>query len=395
MMASTPAPERRLGQEPAAARSSRAAPARERLLYLDNLRTSLTGLVICHHSAIALGGLGSWYWVLPPPPGSPAPAVLTLFAAVNQSFFMSLFFAISGYVTPVSYDAKGPGDFLGDRLARLGIPLLVYFFVLNPLLVYLVVWLQGRAPDGLLASLQRHYPTIVGTGPLWFVLALLVFAFVYAGLRVAAGRTRERTGTRPFPAPRQILGFVVAIGLVAFVVRLFFPTGWEILGLQLGYFPLYIAFFTFGVWAHGNGWLDRLDRAQARRWGRGAWLASVTFAAAVALGGGPDLVNGGVHLPALAYALWEPWLCVAISMSLLVRYRDRFATQGSLARRMSRSAYTAYIIHPFVVVCGTALVARIPLPPLLRFLILCALAVPATFALSDVIRRAPGLARIL
>ena len=188
---------------------------------------------------------------------------------------------------------------------------------------------------------------------------------------------------------------MVAIGLVTFVVRLFFPTGWEILGLQLGYFPLYIAFFTFGVWAHGNGWLDRLDRAQARRWGRGAWLASVAFAAAVALGGGPDHINGGVHLPALAYALWEPWLCVAISMSLLVWYRDRFATQGSLARRMSRSAYTAYIIHPFFVVCGTALVARIPLPPLLRFLVLCGFAVPATFALSDVIRRAPGLARIL
>ena len=243
--------------------------------------------------------------------------------------------------------------------------------------------------------MSQDYPHKVGTGPLWFVLALLVFGLVYAGLRVASGRERESTGTRPFPSPLRILGFVLAIGVVAFVVRLFFPTGWQILGLQLGYFPLYIAFFVFGVWAHGNGWLDRLDRSQARLWGRGARVASVVFLAAVFVGGGPDTVNGGLNLPALAYAMWEPWLCVAISLSLLVLFRERFAMQGGLGRRMARSAYTAYIIHPFFVVCGTALVAQLPIDPLFRFPILCALAVSSTFALSDVIRRAPGLARIL
>ncbi len=370
------------------------APARERLLYLDNLRTFLTGLVICHHSAVALGASGGWYYVLPPPPGSAAPAALTLFTAVNQAFFMSLFFAISGYVTPASYDAKGPWPFLRDRLARLGIPLVVYFFVLNPLLVFLVARLQGSV-DGPLAFVGQDYPSTVGTGPLWFVLALLVFGSIYAGLRVASGRERERTGTRPFPDTLTILGFVLAIGGLAFVVRLVFPTGWSILGLQLGYFPLYVAFFVFGVWAHGNGWLARLDRAQVRFWGRAARIASLAFLVAVFLGGGPDAVNGGWNLPALAYAMWEPWLCVAISLWLLVLFRERFATQGGLARRMARSAYTAYIIHPFPVVCGTALVARIPVDPLLRFPVLCVLAVSSTFALSDVIRRVPRLARIL
>jgi len=81
--------------EASVAARSVATPARERLLYLDNLRTFLTGLVICHHSAVAMGGAGGWYYVVPPPPGSPAPTVLTLFTAINQSFFMSLFFAIS------------------------------------------------------------------------------------------------------------------------------------------------------------------------------------------------------------------------------------------------------------------------------------------------------------
>ena len=372
-----------------------ATPVRERLLYLDNLRTFLTGLVICHHSAVAMGGPGGWYYVVPAPPGSPAPTVLTLFTAINQSFFMSLFFAISGYVTPASYDAKGPGLYLRDRLARLGIPLVVYFFVLNPVLVYLTARFTGRTGDGLIAFVTEDYRHTVGTGPLWFVLALLIFAFVYAGLRIAAGRARERTGTRPFPTSPQILGFVLAIGVVAFIVRLVFPTGWQILGLQLGYFPLYIAFFVFGIWAHGNGWLGQLDRSQTRLWGRRARIATVVFLVAVFAGGGPDTVNGGPNLPALAYAMWEPWLCVAISLWLLVLFRERFATQGALAHRLARSAYTAYIIHPFLVIGGTALVARTPLDPLLRFVLLCVLAVSATFAVADVVRRAPGLARIL
>jgi Acyltransferase family len=381
--------------EASVAARSVATPARERLLYLDNLRTFLTGLVICHHSAVAMGGAGGWYYVVPPPPGSPAPTVLTLFTAINQSFFMSLFFAISGYVTPASYDAKGPGLYLRDRLARLGIPLVVYFFLLNPVLVYLTARFRGLTDEGLFAFVTRDYRHTVGTGPLWFVLALLIFAFVYAGLRIASGRAGEQTGTRPFPTSRQILGFVLAIGVVAFIVRLAFPTGWQILGLQLGYFPLYVAFFVFGIRAHGNGWLDHLDRSQARPWGRGARIATVAFLVAVFGGGGPDIVNGGANLPALAYAMWEPWLCVAISLWLLLLFRERFATQGALAHRLARSAYTAYIIHPFLVVGDTALVARTPLDPLLRFVVLCVLAVGATFAVADVIRRAPGLARIL
>jgi hypothetical protein len=180
--------------------------------------------------------------------------------------------------------------------------------VLNPVLVYLAARFLGLTGEGLFAFVTEDYRHTVGTGPLWFVLALLIFAFVYAGLRIASGRVREHTGTRPFPTSPQILGFVLAIGVVAFIVRLVFPTGWQILGLQLGYFPLYIAFFVFGVWAHGNGWLDQLDRSQTRLWGRRARIATVAFLVAVFAGGGPDLVNGGPHLP----ARW-PTRCGALS----------------------------------------------------------------------------------
>lgn len=46
---------------------------------------------------------------------------------------MGAFFLLAGYFIPGSYDRKGTGPFIKDRLIRLGIPMLVFYFVLNPL----------------------------------------------------------------------------------------------------------------------------------------------------------------------------------------------------------------------------------------------------------------------
>jgi hypothetical protein len=196
-----------------------------------------------------------------------------------------------------------------------------------------------------------------------------------------------------------VLGFVIAIGLVTFAVRMVFPTGWGILGLQLGFFPLYVSMFVFGVFAHGNGWLQDLGRAQADLWFRAALVAIVAMPAIILLGGGlsgsADAFKGGATWQALVYAMWEPVLCVGISMKLVLLFREQFAAQGKIARRLARSAYTAYIIHPVFVICGTALLAALPLGPLLQFFALGSLAVVSSFAVADAIRRAPGLDRIL
>lgn len=363
---------------------------------LDNLRTFLTALVICHHSAIAFGASGGWYFVVPPPPDSLAPLLLTIFTGVNQAFFMALFFAIAAHFTPPAFEAKGPWAFLRDRFARLGIPLVVYSFLLNPVVVYLAQRFQGHAQDGLFPFLAARGPSAFGTGPLWFVLALLLMSAGYVAFRMVRPGGAE---PRAFPDDRQILRFVVAIGLVAFVVRLAFPVGWAVLGLQLGYFPLYVAFFVFGARSARSGWLDAIDARRARPWLRASLAAIVAMPAVILLGGGlsgrtADF-TGGFAWQALAYALWEPLVCVGISLALLALFRRRFATATPFSMRMTRSAYTAYILHPFFVVPLTALIAGLPGGPLGHFVLLGASAVAASFMASDVVRRAPLLRRIL
>jgi peptidoglycan/LPS O-acetylase OafA/YrhL len=71
-----------------------------RLYFLDNLRIGLTILVIAHHVGQAYGPTGG-SWPIQEPARA---AVLGPFFTVNRSFFMSLFFLISGYLMVMSYD---------------------------------------------------------------------------------------------------------------------------------------------------------------------------------------------------------------------------------------------------------------------------------------------------
>ena len=75
---------------------------------------------------------------------------------------------------PGSLERKGPGRFLKDRLVRLGIPFVLYTFVVNPFLVMAVrTWGYGD---------PTPYGPRFGSGPLWFVQALF-FSLVYAAAR--------------------------------------------------------------------------------------------------------------------------------------------------------------------------------------------------------------------
>ena len=97
------------------------------------------------------------------------------------------FFLLSSYFTPGSYDRKGFGPYLADRLKRLGIPLLFYHAVINPLLDYAYRVHAGyRGPFRQFLSAYLAELDSVGQGPVWFVGALLVFSVLYALWRLLA-----------------------------------------------------------------------------------------------------------------------------------------------------------------------------------------------------------------
>ena len=364
--------------------------------FIDRLRVVLTALVILHHTAITYGGSGGWFYREVKDGSTPSSLLLTVFCAVNQSFFMGMFFLLAGYFTPAALQRKGTRRFLQERLVRLGIPLLVFGFLLGPLAVVLAT-LPAAGHMGQPLQLLRSAPTWV-IGPLWFAWALLLFA---------VGFTIWRRG-RPVPvvaADRSVpsslvwLGAALGVGLASLIVRQVVPVGETVLGLQLGYFASYVFLFVLGCRASQHRWLERVDRRQAAVWARVALCTLPLLFVAAALSGALDGravdFNGGLGLPAVVYAFWEPFVAWGVIASLLVVFRERFNAPSPAWQAWGAQAYGAFIVHAPIVVGASVALAGWPAQALVKFGVVGGVSVVASFALASLLLKVPGARRVL
>jgi glucan biosynthesis protein C len=374
-----------------------------RLYFIDNLRILLITQVMMLHLSISYGGEGSWYYK-----EGRADMLSTILLSWHngtvQAFSMGLFFLIAGYFTASSFDRKGPRRFLKDRLLRLGIPMLCFDLVIGPLMVYPLIksgaW-QSTTYRGYLAGYYSRFH--IGTGPLWFVEALLIFAIAYALWRVYVKKTAPAAQTDgSLPSSLTIAAFALALGVVSFVVRIWLPIGWAFgpLNLQFPFFPQYICMFIVGIVAYRRNWPVRIPDATGRLWLFVAIffvlvLVPVLFVTGGALNGDPTPFLGGLHWQCLAYAVWEQITGVAIIIALLYLFGKYLNRQGKPAQAASASAYTAYVIHAPVIILVAIAIRSISLYPLLKFALAVLIAVPLCFALSNVIRKLPLASRIL
>jgi glucan biosynthesis protein C len=379
-----------------------------RLAFVDNIRVFLTILVILHHMMITYSGTGRWYYN---EPGADAFTGFAggVFCSINQAYFMGLFLLISAYFVPGSYDRKGAGRFLKDRLVRLGIPLAVFSWVLHPLFVYAGLTMMLDLRISFWRFMTTEYLTtygqpLIGAGPLWFVEVLLIFSLLYVVWRlVFRSRPVQPVVDSRFPGNGSIAVFALLLGVAGFLVRLVFPMDeylFQPLNLQLGFFAQYIALFVVGLIAYRRNWLVSLPDKTGHFWlGVAAIfvLLGVGMQRAMATGAmSGTLKNGGWHWEALTYALWESFLCMSMCISAIYLFRRYLNGRGKLAGFLVPNAYTAYIIHALVITL-VALIAGdlLPIYPLLKWVVLSLVSVPLCFGLSSLIRKIPYTDRVL
>jgi len=373
-----------------------------RLLYVDNMRTFLTILVLLHHIMIVYAASGSW----PYTEGRQdlvTTIVGNIFCTINQAYFMGLFLLIAAYFVPGSYNRKGTVRFWKDRLVRLGIPLLIYSWLVHPLFYY---WFL-RATEGLHTSLWDFYPEyfsygyLIGVGPMWFVETLLIFTLFYAVWRkVARPRPMVQPVQASFPSNRTLALFALLMALASFIVRLKFPMDWNFkpMNLQLPYFAQYVAMFIAGLVAYRHNWLENIPARTARFW---LWVTGIVllmYVPGALLGGALESdqpFKGGWHWQTAFYDLWEAYLCVGLCIGLLYLFHRYANHQSSLTVFFSRSAYAAYIVQ-VPVITGVALLFRdFSYHPLLKFALAALVAVPVCFGIGALIRCLPYTDRVL
>jgi len=331
--------------------------------------------------------------------------VLLVFALVNQSWFMGALFLFSGYFAPGSFDWKGLGSFLKDRLLRLGIPLIIFIFVLGPI-SSIGFWQMPAELTGITSPLTwQAYPHMLGMGPLWFVAMLLIFDFGYAAWRMLTrNRMSYSMGKSSLPSYLLIGVFILALALVSYLLRIVVPIGKEVLDFPtLSYLPQYLSLFVLGIVASRHNWFRTLPSSMGvvgfvTALVAGVFLFPLAFSGhLLSLELTPALTNftGNGQWQSAVYALWDSIFAVGMCLGVITLFRHFFNEQGRFGRYLSQHSYTVYIIQSPIVVFIAVALKGIELENLLKFGMVAVIAVLTCFAVAYIVRKIPLASRIL
>jgi glucan biosynthesis protein C len=381
------------------------AVSSSRLYFIDYLRAGLVILVVLHHLAIVYGeGISFWY-VDPPMGESLFGLAMVIFVLMNQAWFMGALFLLAGYFTPGSFDRKGSGSFLKARLIRLGIPLLVWIFILNPfsnigLFLEPAVWV---AEPLTWQTYWQLYPEFIGLGVAWFLALLLIFDFGYAGWRWLT-KNRPSAPKHEYAPPSYLaIGlFILGLALVSYLMRIVIPLGRTVLDFPtLAYLPQYLSFFIVGMVASRRDWF----RTISDRMGKVGFITAVVATLLLfplpilgILGGTMRFLGNGSWTSAV-YALWDTTFAVGLCLASITFFRRYLNGKSNFGNFLSQQSYAVYVIHsPIIVVLayGFYLVsASWEIGYLVKFVVASLVVVPVCFIVAYLLRKIPGVSKVL
>ena len=249
----------------------RAAPkTKARNFSIDRTRTFLTLVVLIHHAVIPytfFGHTDPKFWI-----GFDCVVLAT------DSFFMAMFFFLSGLFVWTGLARKGPLNYLRDRLLRLGLPFVICALTLIPIAYYAIALRQ--APD--LSFIAFWWKTVtVGpwpSGPIWFLWVLFAFDLVASVLYSLSSRLLDpinRLSLRGRDRPAQFFAVLLAVTAALYIPgRIYFGAGsWFEFGpfsVQHGRVLLYATYFFFGAGIGAQN-LDRGLLSADSRLAKSSW----------------------------------------------------------------------------------------------------------------------------
>ena len=325
----------------------------KRIAYIDALRGLVMFTVVYQHIAGFMGGADGHECVI---------------NEVMVSYFLAIFFYISGYVLykkEIS-SIKGCIKLMGNKIKMLLIPLITFS------LIYSTIF----------------YPrTKVFAGEYWFLLVLLIFYFLYYFISAISYKKES------------VKWWLLCSFSIIFVICkiLYVGVQWEYYDrLYLGNIFIYFPFFVLGVLSRrfktykvailSNNCLNTIAIV--------VYVLSLIVVRNIDV---PDKILSGLRLIVMLYS------GSYIVLSLFYRYRDYFAENGNVSKAMQyigRHTLDIYMLHYFFIDFGGALAGKIHnlgyLP--LEFFgigILALMNIALSLVLSQCIRNSKFLAKYL
>ena len=376
--------------------------ARVRNLSLDRARTFLTLVVLLHHAVIPYTYFGhtdptSWIG-------------FDIVVLATDSFFMAMFFFLSGLFTWPGIARKAPSVFLRDRLLRLGLPFAIAAFTVIPLAYYAIALREN--PELTFAAFW--WKTVTAgpwpSGPIWFVWVLLAFDLTASLLyRVSAHLVDpgNRVSLRGFEQPAAFWLMLAVVTVIAYVPALvyFGANKWFEFGpfsVQASRILLYFAYFFIGV-SVGAANFDRGILGADGQLPKSRWLWVIATLIPYCLMWCMIYVkreilgNPGV-LPHWYQAIYGTFLVLfsaSILLAILAFFLHSKAPGPTLLDRMQADAYGMFLVHYPIALWIQYALYDYSLPAIVKAAIGFVLTVMLSWGLTAALRKIPGASHVL
>lgn len=347
----------------------------DRLHALDAVRAFALLLGVFFHAAIS--------FIIPYVPkdftwaiadNSPSIA-LTAFVGVSHVFRMSLFFFIAGFFAHLVYHRRGAAAFARDRAKRIGLPFVVGWMVMLPLLG--MIWVWGNQKAGLPPLPNDAIDLSQGKAPLshlWFLYYLLLIYVVAIGARHALIERIDPKGqlrARVDRAMRKMLDrrWAPVVYSLPLAIAAIFAPYWNAGGgmptPDKSFIPELIPLVGYGA-AFAVGWLFHRDlgllQVLTERIKSSLWLALASMilmsVTASVLGAAPTVLPALFRFLAALTATMLMWY---FNLALVGFALKKFANPSPGTRYVADASYWIYIAHLPVVCALQVWVAYWPL----------------------------------
>lgn len=380
-----------------------------RLDYLDAARSFALILGIIFHASLSFMPIFIGWAVMDISTNERVP----LFMLVSHSFRMALFFLVAGFFSHMTFQKLGLGGFLKSRLLRVGVPLVIGWFLLRPLLVS--GWIMGAESmrgevhigNALLEGLKRlgQLPNefLIGTH-LWFLYYLLLVCVMTLLLHYLIG-LHAPTKAKITPLIDYAINwlchsrFAILVLCVPTAASLWFMDHWGIDTPDKSLIPdipvtlLYCVFFLFG-------WLLQRQSSLINGFVSLGWSKFILCIVAVAITitlsgfetsrGHPQYIWLKICF-VVNYAIMM-WTLVSLTLGLCKRI---FTRPSQFVRYISDSSYWLYLIHLPLVIWLQIAFAELPSYWLIKLLCISAITIFVSILIYDGLVRSTFLGAVL
>lgn len=377
--------------------------ARGRNLALDRARTFLTVVVVIHHAVIPYTYFGhtdpkSWLG-------------FDMVVLATDSFFMAMFFFLSGLFVWPSLARRVPGVFTYDRLLRLGLPFVIAALTVIPIAYYALA--LREQPDLRFTTFWWNMVTVGPwpSGPVWFVWVLLLFDLAAGALFRISSHSLfwiNRLSVRGFNNPALFFVVLVIVTGIAYVpMRLIFgPSHWFEFGpfsVQASRVLLYALYFFIGAGIGAGRFSEGVLASEGRLANSNWWeWAIVTAIPYAGLWGliyiKREILDNPDTLPMWYEASYSVLFVIfsAGMMFTILSFFMRWKRSGwSILDPMQNDAYGIFLVHYAFVLWIQYWMLDFDWPAIVKALIAFVVTMAASWSATRLLRMIPGSQRVL